>query len=520
MTENDPMAIHVAIVFCSATLLGLIGTLAMRRISPRLGLTDRPDGRRKLHRAAMPLGGGAAVFVATVTVLAALYVIPNPWREALCRNSSNAVALLQAALVIVLVGLVDDRRQLRGRHKLAGQIIAISILVFNGLIIQRMSLFGHQLDLGLLAIPFTYFWLLGAINSVNLLDGLDGLATLLGIILVATFAVLASMTGRSDVMIIAVAFAGSLCGFLRFNFPPATIFLGDAGSMLIGLVVGTLAMQGSLKGPGTVLLAAPLAIWTLPILDSAAAILRRKLTGRSIYSTDRGHLHHRLMEHLASHRKVLVAVAICSTATSAAALFSVFLKNDLIALFVSCSVIFILVTTGLFGGAEFALLRNRLQRIVRAMMPEQPGTPAEAACTAVRLQGSRHWDVLWEALTESVEKFHATRLHLDLDLPMIQESYDATWEKPGGCDHEVSWQMEIPLVAGFTRVGSLSVTGQRNGVAMCHYIEPLLEVVESIESQLRGLVEASRAPAEQRPPQAWLACGYGEVAASREEFAS
>jgi UDP-GlcNAc:undecaprenyl-phosphate GlcNAc-1-phosphate transferase len=514
------MAIHAAIVFCSATLLGLIGTAAMRSIAPRLGLSDRPDGRRKLHRAAMPLGGGAAVFLATVTVLAALFVIPNPWREALRSSLSSVVALLQAALVIVLVGLVDDRRQLRGRQKLAGQIIAISILVLNGLTIQRISLFAHQFELGLLAIPFTYFWLLGAINSVNLLDGLDGLATLLGVILVATFAVLASMTGRSDVMIIAVVFAGSLCGFLRFNFPPATIFLGDAGSMLIGLVVGTLAIQGSLKGPGTVLLAALLAVWTLPILDSAAAILRRKLMGRSIYSTDRGHLHHRLMERLASHRKVLVAVAICSMATSVAGLFSVFLKNDLIALLVGCSVIIILAATGLFGRTEFALLWNRFRSLVRTMMPGLAGTPAGAASTAVRLQGSRQWDVIWEALTESVEKVHATRLHLDLDLPMIQESYHATWEKPDGCDGEVSWLMEIPLVAGVTQVGTLNVTGQRNGVAICRYIEPLLEVVESIESQLSRLVEASRGPADQRPAKTLSACGCEEVASSEETVAS
>ena len=148
-------------------------------------------------------------------------------------------------------------------------------------------------------------------NSVNLLDGIDGLATMLGIILIATFAALAAAAGRMEVAWIAMVFAGSLCGFIRFNLPPASIFLGDSGSMLIGLVVGTLAIQGTLKGPGTVLLAAPLAVWTIPILDSAAAILRRKLTGRSIYATDRGHLHHRLLERLGSNSRVLVAVAVC-----------------------------------------------------------------------------------------------------------------------------------------------------------------------------------------------------------------
>ena len=198
--------------------------------------------------------------------------------------------------VIVVVGLVDDRIKLRGRLKLIGQFAAALVLVAGGLVIQRIGIFGQQIDLGLLSIPFTLFWLVGAVNAVNLLDGIDGLATMLGFILVATIAGMAALVGQTQVFVIAVVFAGSLLGFLRYNFPPATIFLGDAGSMLIGLVVGALAISGSLKGPGTVLLAAPLAVWTIPIFDSVAAILRRKLSGRSIYTTDRGHIHHRLLE--------------------------------------------------------------------------------------------------------------------------------------------------------------------------------------------------------------------------------
>ena len=109
-------------------------------------------------------------------------------------------------------------------------------------------------------------------------------------------------------------------GFLPFNMSPAKIYLGDAGSMLIGLIVGGLAIRASLKGPGTMLLAAPLALLTIPILDSTAAILRRKLAGRSLYETDRGHLHHRLLERFGSKYKVLACVAICSGVTCAAAL--------------------------------------------------------------------------------------------------------------------------------------------------------------------------------------------------------
>ena len=119
--------------------------------------------------------------------------------------------------------------------------------------------------------------------------------------------------------VVAAVFVGSLLGFLPFNYPPAKMFLGDAGSMLIGLVVGSLAIGGTMKGPATVAMAAPLAIWALPIFDSVAAILRRKLSGRSIYATDRGHLHHRLMAVFGKNTRVLAVVAVCCAFTCAGA---------------------------------------------------------------------------------------------------------------------------------------------------------------------------------------------------------
>ncbi len=188
--------------FAVAFLLGLALTAAMRWAAPRLGLTDKPDGHRKLHRGAIPLGGGLAVFLATVIVIAGLYLVPNPWQADLAEAVSQKVALLLAGTVIVAVGLVDDRVQLRGRQKFLGQLIAISILVVGGTVVQRISAFGTEIDLGLLAVPFTYFWLLGAVNAMNLLDGIDGLASTEGVVLVGTFAALAAMIGRPEVAIV------------------------------------------------------------------------------------------------------------------------------------------------------------------------------------------------------------------------------------------------------------------------------------------------------------------------------
>ena len=284
----------------SYPLTNFVGLLARN-----WGFVDRPDGHHKSHGREVALGGGLAVFLAASITFTVEYLSSSPLRNVLEEESPYLSGLLMAGAWIVGVGLYDDRFGMRGRYKLLGQLIAALIVIYSGLVIEKFAVFEQVIELGWFSIPFTIFWLLGAMNSLNLLDGIDGLATTIGIILCATISIMALIFGQQAVAVVGAVFTGSLLGFLRFNFPPAKIFLGDAGSMLIGLVVGTLAIGGSFKGPATVALAAPLAIWALPIFDSVAAIMRRKLTGRSIYATDRGHLHHRLLSVFGKNTRVL-----------------------------------------------------------------------------------------------------------------------------------------------------------------------------------------------------------------------
>ncbi|MBN2474011.1 MAG: undecaprenyl/decaprenyl-phosphate alpha-N-acetylglucosaminyl 1-phosphate transferase [Pirellulales bacterium] len=499
------MIVVVAIVlfFSLACVTSLILTALVREVAPYVGLTDRPDGHRKLHGKAMPLGGGVAIFLATVSVLGVvvvqptLFLQPNPFQHVLIKHWQTASSLVLAGAVIVLVGLVDDRFGLRGWHKLIGQLVAASILVYGGLVIQGIGLFGLEIKLSWLAVPVTLFWLLGAVNSLNLLDGIDGLATMVGIILVATIAAMAGMLEppRPEVMIIGFVFAGSLVGFMRFNFPPASIYLGDTGSMLIGLVVGALAIQGSLKGPGTVLLAAPLAVWAIPILDSAAAIVRRKLTGRSIYATDRGHLHHRLLSLLGTNRRVLLCLASCCAATSAAALSSVVLRYrwgqsdraDLIALLTVSAIVIIFIATGVFGRAELLLLGNRLRQVGRSIVTPIAGKPPEIQQSSIRLQGSRHWEQHWKAFVKSVEELHLSEIRLDVNLPAAHEGYHASWELRRRDDPQKSWRLDVPLVLTGRPIGGLRIVGRRSGRSVCEQLQRLIELIEPFEKQLLAL---------------------------------
>jgi UDP-GlcNAc:undecaprenyl-phosphate GlcNAc-1-phosphate transferase len=418
-----------------------------------------------------------------------LLIVPSPWRADVRAAEHDIVTLLLAGGVIVVVGLIDDRIKLRGRHKLLGQFAAALVLVVGGLVIRRIGIFGQQIELGLLSVPFTLFWLVGAVNAVNLLDGIDGLATMLGFILVATIAGMAALIGQTQVLVIAVVFAGSLLGFLRYNFPPATIFLGDTGSMLIGLVVGTLAISGSLKGPGTVLLAAPLAVWTIPIFDSVAAILRRKLSGRSIYTTDRGHIHHRLLNLLGSNRRVLAGLAICCALTSTGTLISVYRQNDLIALLACSAMVVMLIATNIFGRAEVSLLTGRLRKLGMSLLEPGKSHAPRVHQSAVQLQGSRPWGTLWATLTESAEKLALTEIRLDVNLPRLHEGYHAFWELPVIHEYQQRWRMEIPLVIDDQMMGHLTVVGQHGGQSAHADIARFLALLETFELQLRAMAQ-------------------------------
>src|SRR5262249_23191260 len=193
------------------------------------------------------------------------------------------MALFLAAVVVLVSGVLDDVLTLRPRWKLVGQTAAASVLLASGLIVKRVWLFGYTLELGWLGIALTLVWLVGSMNAVNMLDGLDGLASTVGLVICGTLTWMACLTGHLDLAFVSIALAGALGGFLLFNFPPARIFLGDSGSMLIGLVIGAVAIQGSFKAPATAALAAPLAVFAVPLFYGLGGGVLRRLTRRARY---------------------------------------------------------------------------------------------------------------------------------------------------------------------------------------------------------------------------------------------
>jgi UDP-GlcNAc:undecaprenyl-phosphate GlcNAc-1-phosphate transferase len=345
-------------------------------------------------------------------------------------------------------------------------------------------------------VPITLFWFVGAINAFNLLDGIDGLASSVGLILSLALAAMAWYLGHHAEALIALALAGSLLAFLIFNFPPASIFLGDAGSMLIGLLLGILAIRSSLKGPATVALAAPVAILAIPILDTGMAILRRRLTGRSIYETDRGHLHHCLMQRGFSGRTTLLWIVSLCVITAAGALLGVVQQSDALAVGTVVLVVCTLAVTGMFGLSECQLLGQRMKNFSTSLV-SRPGTwPPQFIPRGTQLHGDQEWDELWQMLVEYAERFDLTSVWLNVNVPAVHEEYHAHWQRKGADEWQM-WQVQIPLIHQGVTIGKLGLAGRGVSDAQLSWMSELIDGLNPFQTLLRDLLDQLLATPEQ-----------------------
>jgi UDP-GlcNAc:undecaprenyl-phosphate GlcNAc-1-phosphate transferase len=469
--------------FFVACLVSLAVVPLVRLVCERIQLTDRPDGHRKLHQVPVALGGGIAAFISTLAVCCPIFLIWDKVGPTPINSSEDLLGLLIAGTIILLVGVADDALGLRGRQKLLGQVIACSVPIVRGLVIHKFQLFGWTLDLGPLSAPATMLWLLAAVNAVNLLDGVNGLATMVGLVDFVAIALLSAVVGHQAHAVVAAAFAGSLLGFLRYNFPHAKLFLGDAGAMLIGMFVGILSIKSSLKGPGTVLLAAPLCLMALPLFDSTAAMMRRKLTGRSIFSGDRAHIQHRLTERFGGVRAVGI-VSVCCGLTGAAALASIVWKNEMVAIISGAAIIALFIVSRLFGHAELHLLGTRVYATGASFFEYRPRKRAKKS--SVRIQGSREWMQLWDSLTEAVEELPVHKVELNVHAPMFQEGFHASWTRPASGPDD-TWRFDLPLVVDGHRIGQIGFAGERSPELPRRDLDCVLALCEGFESQLATL---------------------------------
>jgi UDP-GlcNAc:undecaprenyl-phosphate GlcNAc-1-phosphate transferase len=297
-----------------AFTLGCLGTLALTPLVKKLarwaGAMDRPDAR-KVHKVPTPLWGGLGVFLSLVAaVVLTLKLFPSEASTLNARNWSHLTGMFLGSLMIVLTGMWDDRYNMPAKVKLLCQIATASVMCYFGIRIEFVS--GFASDYFFFSDwqewVLTIFWIVGITNAVNLLDGLDGLVA--GVCLGSSliFAVVSALQGQWMVMMVMAAIAGCALGFLRYNFNPATVFMGDTGSLLLGLSFAGWSIVGALKTTLSLTLVIPILVMAVPIFDTAFAIVRRGLARRPIFSPDKEHLHHRLLRLGLSQKQAVVII--------------------------------------------------------------------------------------------------------------------------------------------------------------------------------------------------------------------
>ena len=356
-----------AVVFVLAAVFGLLFTRLGRSAAGRVGMLDAPDGRLKTHPRPIPATGGLALLAAVPAALATAACLVPGVAEAFAGRADRLWAVAVAAVLLAAVGILDDLRTLRARHKLLGQLLAAAVLIGGGdYLIREVCAFGLAVPLGPFAVPVTLVGFVFAVNAFNLLDGMDGMLAVVGGTALLGLAATAAVNGSAAAVLVSAATVGGLVGFLRYNLPPATVYLGNSGSMIVGMTVAVLAVDAAPAGTGFAVVP-PLALLVLPVLDTTAAVARRKLTGRPLARGDRGHLHHVLRRHGFGVPRVLLLVGGCGAAAAAGAVLSAYWKNDGIAVGAAAAVAALLVASGLFGATEVRLLGTRLKALVRPL---------------------------------------------------------------------------------------------------------------------------------------------------------
>jgi len=486
----DPSLLALFVAFAASA----VSAPFVARLARWSGVVDAPDAHRKLHRHSVPLTGGPTLLIAGIAALAVTKLV---YPRALKASSDDMWFfgwLGAASLVIVGVGLLDDRFGIRGRQKLAGQIVAALLMLPAGITIQHIDVLGVPIDFGDLAPLITVAWILGAINALNLIDGVDGLASTTGIVLSLSIAAVTWIAGgRPDGLLMAMILAGALSGLLIHNFPPAKMFLGDSGSMLVGLVLGAVALKSTLKGYTAMALIMPTAIWAIPIFDVLMAIVRRKMTGRSIYQTDRGHLHHCLQRKGHSGSRLLLIVGSLCAMTGLGAFAGTLFGNEWITLVVVLTALALLVLTQSFGHTEMGLLKNRVRRVAGSMVRRVPQAAHEGiGDEKVHLNGNHDWERLWHTLTEFAGRFDMDRVELMVSLPAVGEEYHASWRRASNAEHHEAWRSEIPLIVEDMRVGHIRVAGAVGDGSICEWMSELIGGLRAFEDELVLLIRELR----------------------------
>jgi UDP-GlcNAc:undecaprenyl-phosphate GlcNAc-1-phosphate transferase len=301
----------IALTFAAALVVGLVVTPIVREFAHRRELLDLPGGR-KVHQVPIPRLGGVAMAIAFGFAIAGATIADPDLGSTLGLRPNRAPAILVGVGLLLLVGIVDDTRGMKAMVKLTFQVAIAGLAWWAGLSIEQLHFPWGIVDLGPLSLPVTVAWIVGVINAVNLIDGLDGLAAGVVLTVLGGFGLLAAADGVDPTLYVIAATMGAAVGFLAYNLHPATIIMGDTGSMVLGFVVAGIAISLTQDGVHPQAPWVPIVALGVPLLDTAWAVVRRTARGDALFVADSGHIHHQLLRFGFSQRDAMLSLTAVS----------------------------------------------------------------------------------------------------------------------------------------------------------------------------------------------------------------
>ena len=370
------MTLFYLAIFAASVLLSFVLTRYVRNAATTHGWVAAASTERHLHSTPLPRLGGVAIFLAFVCAMT--FALMVSWRYPELKTGFSVRTLgtmMVPGVLIFLLGVYDDIHSVSPSCKFAVQAIAATMLFTGGLrILDLPVLFGNHHFPWFVGLPLTILWVVAITNAFNLIDGLDGLAAGSALFSTLVVFVVAVISQSPIVSLMSLALAGATLGFLRFNFNPATIFLGDCGSQFIGFMLAALALRGAQKAPTIIAVAIPVVSFGLPILETTLSVVRRLISGRPIFTADREHIHHKLLQRGLSHRQVVIVLYAVSALFALLSLFLLWPTGSTLGLVLAVLGTGIWMGVQHLGYLEFGELRRVAQRTIEQVISDVDGT--------------------------------------------------------------------------------------------------------------------------------------------------
>ena len=363
---GQPGFVHLLVLFVAALLISSVLTRYVRNTALKHGFTCDTPRKRDVHASPIPRLGGVAI-TATFMIVAVSYVFYYRIYHGIRIGFGvyTTFAIMAPGALIFILGLYDDLKSVSPRVKFGVQIIAAMLLYYGGVRIHFFPLVAgyHQLN-GAISLLLTILWVLLISNAFNLIDGLDGLSAGSALFSTLVVFVVSLFSGNSLIAVMTAILAGSILGFLRYNFNPATIFLGDSGSLFLGFMLSAVSLAGAQKGTTVVAVAIPIVSFGLPLLDTLLAVARRFLSGQPLFSADREHIHHKLLKRGFTHKQSVVLLYGVSALLGLLSLLMLYPSGSSMGIVLAVVGVGVWIGVQHLGYHEFAELGRAAQRTV------------------------------------------------------------------------------------------------------------------------------------------------------------